>query len=92
MWVFGGPLPASTKLNSHDELRVPDQGDDDDGFGDEGVTDGDLEAIAEQVESRLTVKSVGEGKEEIRVMTRPLRGRGRVEDEDGWEDDVDEMM
>ncbi|KAK5162958.1 uncharacterized protein LTR77_011012 [Saxophila tyrrhenica] len=48
-WIFGGPLPASTKLNTHDALPL-------DEFAAFGLDDADLEAVAEQVESRLTAK------------------------------------
>jgi hypothetical protein len=86
-WVFGAELPPGTKMNTHEELPLFDDFDGREAFGDEGMTDSDLETVAEQVESRLTVKSVGDGGggEEIRVVSRVARGRGQALD--GEDDD-----
>ncbi|KAK3702442.1 hypothetical protein LTR37_014908 [Vermiconidia calcicola] len=85
VWIFGEPLPPGMKMNTHDEL--------DDNFH-EGVTDSDLEGLAQQVESRLTVHSASEpGGEQIRINTRRAQGRGMDSGEFGvLEDDDDDSM
>jgi hypothetical protein len=80
-WVFGEKMPPSTRMNTHEELPTHD-------ISDEGVTDSDLEAVAEQVESRLTIKSSGEGGgDEIRVHTR----RASIREVEAIEDDDEEI-
>ncbi|KAK3058078.1 hypothetical protein LTR09_001155 [Extremus antarcticus] len=92
-WVFGGPLPASTKLNTHEEQLANELD-----IHDEGLTDADMDGLAEQVESRLTVRSAGEGQgEQIRVhskMMHPLRDRAdevEVLDDEEEEDEFGGM-
>lgn len=77
-WVFGDPLPSSTKMNPHEELNFDDE------FHDDALTDGDMDAHMDLMErSQITVKSAGDGAgEEIHVHTRMVMGRGGMEDVD----------
>ena len=68
-WIFGEARPLSTKMNTQDDDVVEFD------FR-EGVTDSDLEEVAEQVESRLTVHAADEpGGEQIRINTRRTQGK-----------------
>ena len=88
-WLFGEPLPTSTKMNSHDRIEVDDYH--------QGITDSDMEEAAAQVESRLTVMSATDSAgEQITINTRPSPGKGggREPDEADFEsmDDYEEEM
>ena len=88
-WLFGGPLPASTKLNERsqdDEVPRPRA---------RGVRNGIREVesedeMAAMVESRLSIHPASEGDgEEIRVRSSRRVRHGRQRDEGGF-DDVDD--
>lgn len=87
-WTFGEPLPTSTKMNIHETAidihRQRDYDSDDVG----------VDSLAEQMESTLTVHraSTGDGRDEIRINTRPSQVRSEHDDEgfdDAWEDEDD---
>lgn len=89
-WVFGEPLPQSTKMNTQDDNLDEYH---------QGVTGSDLEEMAEQVESRLTVHATDEpGGEQIRINTRrtQFKPTGGSERDDGefemLDDDDDSEM
>ena len=83
-WVFGEPLPPSTKMNTHEHLHLDD-------FH-QGVTDSDLEEVAEQVESKLTVHTADEpGGEQIRINTRRAKARLGDGDEESADGEFDMM-
>ena len=77
-WLFGEPLPSSTKVNTHESIPV-------DEFH-QGITDSDMEEAAAQVESRLTIMSVVDDTGGTTVHTRPVLGKVG---ESGQEDDFD---
>ncbi len=79
-WLFGRPLPASTKMSTHDKLDFVHRGFDLD-------SDDDID-LRGQVESVLTVRTAADdGKEEIHVSTH--RTRNEAEDEDMEFDDFE---
>ena len=81
-WLFGDPLPQSTKMNTHDNLDGLRQRT---GFDDSDVDD---EEIAEQMESKLTVYAADEpGGEQIRINTRRAPSRRADHDFGVMEDD-----
>ena len=85
-WVFGEPLPSSTKVNDSMQDDI-----------DAVVEDGDDEDVAAQVQSKLTIEPAGEaGGEQIRVNSRRSRrgsGGGREEGRfDMLADDDDDAM
>lgn len=90
-WVFGGPLPPSSKMNEHTQAGVGAHVDDDD-------DDDDTDDMAGQVQSRLTLHSTGEGEgQEIRVNSRRSRfaARPSIGAEGGFDvlaEDDDSMM
>lgn len=86
-WVFGEPLPASTRVNecTSGEYDDPQDGGDD---------DVDVGGMAGQVESQLTIEPSGldGGGEQIRVTSKRSRrrgGGGRGDTLDMFEDDDD---
>jgi hypothetical protein len=82
-WLFGEPLPPSTKMNTHDRIEVDEYR--------QGITDSDMEEAAAQVESRLTVMSVHDSAgEQITINTRPVQGRDEGEDGDVEVESLDE--
>lgn len=86
-WLFGEPLPAATKMNTHDDIDIHRDGEPDD-------SDMDVDSLAEQMESTLTVRTAGGegGREEILINTwraqpaRPEAGDGGF---DAWVDEDD---
>lgn len=72
-WVFGEPLPPSSKVNERVESDVDGAAELDYGGRAEDDDDDD-EGVAAQVESRLTLESVGDrGEQQIRVKSRRSR-------------------
>ena len=83
-WLFGGPLPGSVKVNTHDDdLEEGIGGGDGMGMG-MGMEGSDEEELAEQMESRLLVS--GEG--EVRVHTR-MKGRTSKSERNGGEEEFE---
>jgi len=76
-WLFGEPLPSSTKVNTHESIPV-------DEFH-QGITDSDMEEAAAQVESRLTIMSVVDDAGGTTVHTRPVQGKG----DENWQGEED---
>ncbi|KAK5130302.1 hypothetical protein LTR08_002225 [Meristemomyces frigidus] len=72
VWVFGGPLPSSTKVNDVNEPSGFV-----DGYAEDDLED-DVDATTGQVESRLTIAPAGDGGgvEQIRVNSRRSRRGG----------------
>lgn len=89
-WLFGDPLPPSTKMNDPSQSETDDAEHDD--------NDVDTDDVADQMESRLTIHEAGDGREEsIKVNTRRSRrtnDNGAQYEEGGYDvmDDDDSMM
>ncbi|KAK4547018.1 hypothetical protein LTR36_001239 [Oleoguttula mirabilis] len=87
-WGFGEPLPPSTKVNERTSSEYGDHADAD------GDDDPEVDDVAGQVESRLTIEPAGldGGGEQIRVTSRRSRRAGVGGGFDLMEDDGDAGM
>ena len=79
-WLFGEPLPASTRMNIHEPLEYNHRG---------SLDDSDYEEdVAEQMESKLTIHAADDpGGEQIRIDTRRTRHRRAGSEVEALDDD-----